>query len=550
MHLGRGVNIAPWSVRFEAIDAAAEFAGLKASGVEHVRIGGWIAPALQNWSTCPATTVRGFATEEAAVSRILAGEVDAPDPAARRAFWRLWLAAKAAVDAGLQVVLNPFHQRTLVEVSSTTVRWVWAAVLQEFSVDDFPVDRVAFEMVNEPANWTHATVVGTDWPSLVHQWVAQIHKAQPDRRLIITGVQGMRSGRPPSVNSLTGLVLDLNAGRLIPPACNGKCIVTFHYYEPRPFTTQSPSGTAWRGDDVALAQIDRDFASVANATPAAVQLYLGEYGLATAKVNVSEGVRWLAAVRRAAIRTRVAGYAAWAYHGTQNGFVAESQTSALERLCAWDRSAFAAAALGLRADGVADNETTVRCSTSSQLPSAMMANATANVTASSSRICPADGDVRPLWADTLVALAPAPRPMATLVAVATYIDVIGAVFLLGWALYCVHSRYCGFPIKLDGSRRNRLVAVRQTVQYNTNAPPPTVSPPSQLPTAACPEPDESQDAVGSMDAVEGKRRVPRALSVLPRRATGVSTSSGDGRVEREYHPGSSGSRVAADEAAE
>ena len=109
MRLGLGVNLAPFSVRFEEIDSA-DLAGLKARGVQHVRIGGWVAAALQNWTACPATTLPMPLSEQSAVDHILAGETAAPDPAARRSFWRLWLTVKAAVDAGL---LARYHRETL-----------------------------------------------------------------------------------------------------------------------------------------------------------------------------------------------------------------------------------------------------------------------------------------------------------------------------------------------------------------------------------------------------------------------------------------------------
>ena len=363
-------------------------------------------------------------------------------------------------------------------------------------MDDFPVDRVAFEMVNEPANWTHASVAGDNWTSLVREWVIQVHGAQPDRQLIVTGVQGMRGGRPPSVNSLTGLILDLQGGRLLPPECNTLCMVTFHYYEPRQFTAPSKNvSSTWVDDERSVAVMAQDFGSVVNATPNGVGIYLGEFGLATERVDVAQGVRWLTAVRRSAVRARLAGYSAWAYYGTQNGLVTEAEgSSAFDRLCAWDRSAFAAAALGLPAAARPLNET-VRCESSRGAPSPQNVS-----TPSASRTCPADGDVRPLWADALVAPPPSAAPMARLVTAAKYIDVIGAAFLLGWAIYCMHLRWCGCARRAS---RDQLVATRQTIQFDTNAPPPTATPPLQDGLAMPPVLQRGADPLPDVEDTKG-----------------------------------------------
>jgi hypothetical protein len=485
MRLGRGVNIAPFVVRYEQVDAAADLAGLKARGVEHVRIGGWIAAALQNWTTCPATTVPMPAHEQDAVSWIVDGEAAAPDPAARRAFWRLWQATKAAVDAGLLVVLNPFHQRMLVPVSAETVRWVWTAVLSEFSAKTFPVDRVAFEMVNEPANWTHASVVGDNWTAIVREWVIQVRRVQPDRVLILTGVQGRRGGHPPSVSSREGLVADLHRGGLVPPECDHKCIVTFHYYEPRWFTTQAPSAGSpgWVDNASALAAMAEHFKSVANATPSGVGIYLGEYGLVPDRVNVTQGARWLAAVRQAAVQAGFAGYSVWTYYGTQNGLVPEMAgfSSARERLCAWDRSPLAAAAVGLPFDDRrapaqnATERTSCNQTADGDSDERLWYGAYQHPAASStSRTCPADGERRPPWADALVASQTHKR-LSLILSAARLVDVFGFLFLFGVVLFWTHRRFCS--AWRGGMNINRLVAVRQMVEFSAGVPPPTASPP-------------------------------------------------------------------------
>ena len=36
-------------------------------------------------------------------------------------------------------------------MTTETLRWVWKAMMQAFPIKDFPIDRVAFQMVNDPA---------------------------------------------------------------------------------------------------------------------------------------------------------------------------------------------------------------------------------------------------------------------------------------------------------------------------------------------------------------------------------------------------------------
>ena len=228
MLLGRGINVAPSNIRYEFLEHA-DWVGLKERGIEHVRIGGWIAEPLQSWQTCPASTRSMPTDEQEAVDVLVAGDSAVPDDAAGRAFINFRKATLDALDAGLMVVLNPFHQRQLVEVSDETVRWIWIAVLQEFNVYDFPVSRVAFEMINEPKD----VVSSGSWKQMVHNWVAMVRREQPERVLILTGVQGWRGGHPPYVSSREGLLDDLRDGLVPIVACNARCMVTFHYYEPR-----------------------------------------------------------------------------------------------------------------------------------------------------------------------------------------------------------------------------------------------------------------------------------------------------------------------------
>ena len=91
-------------------------------------------------------------------------------------FKMLKQAAADAVAAGLKVVLNPFHRRLRVAVSSDTIRWIWGAVLQEFRPDEFPYDQVAFEMVRLPISYvqTQYSNVEGQYQTMLQEWVVQV----------------------------------------------------------------------------------------------------------------------------------------------------------------------------------------------------------------------------------------------------------------------------------------------------------------------------------------------------------------------------------------
>ena len=405
--LGPGVNIAPINVRYAQLGPS-DWQGLAQRGIQHVRLCGWVAEPLMDWSTCPASTRHMPTDEDEAVRVIIAGGRDAPDANAPRAFSNLKQAARDALAAGLLVVLNPFHQRHLAEVSSESVRWIWAAVLREFPEHEFPTNRVAFEMVNEPANYGPRHVADSPpWPQIVAGWVAQVHSRQPHRHLILTGKQGKRSSDAPSVSSLDGLLADLRSG-LVPPGCNHLCHVTFHYYEPRPFVLALAPGAGgappnWTNGEPGdllrkRAIMFEAFERVANATSARV--YLGEFGLDVGAVDSIQGALWLASVRMAAARLANAlGFAVWTYFGTKNGLA--DGPSASHRLCIWDRSPLAAAALDV-ADEHRFRHVAEACNGlvwPTHPPSPLLPSIDA---VSAPRPCPEDEEIRPTWADALL----------------------------------------------------------------------------------------------------------------------------------------------------
>ena len=114
--LGAGVNIASWNIRYGNVHAN-DYSWL-ASRVGHVRLGGWIAEPLLDWTTCPVTT-RGLAalggSDESAIERIIQGDGAEPWEAEGNGppMALLRQAAADAVAAGLKVASrNPDDPRT------------------------------------------------------------------------------------------------------------------------------------------------------------------------------------------------------------------------------------------------------------------------------------------------------------------------------------------------------------------------------------------------------------------------------------------------------
>ena len=410
--LGPGINIMASVLRYDQLEAA-DWHGL-ARRVGHVRLGGWLVEPLMDWSACPARTRTGI-PDDVARDMILNGSGADPDPRAALAFARFKRAAENALVAGLRVVLNPFHKRFLVEVNEETVRWVWAAVLHEFDARRFPTDKVAFEMVNEPAMLPGHARVGGDFVAMARTWVRQVRAAQPDRVILLTGVQGKRGGGP-SLSSGEGLLAELRGGLIKPfdhmysPAFDlHPAVITFHYYEPHTFITQSiHAHVRWGGllgSMSAQRAIYTHFAAI-NASSSQLPVYLGEFGVPIdGRVEEADGVAWLATVRRAAEAFGF-GYALWTYVSSIQGVTAGD--TACARLGKWDNSSFVAAALGLAAQPTRYQVQATACELQSSSPPSPPSPPTTSPAPLD--ICKEDAHIRPPYAHDLFSLLTAPTP--------------------------------------------------------------------------------------------------------------------------------------------
>lgn len=176
----------------------------------------------------------------------------------------------------------------------------WAQVAERYKAAP---DRVVFELLNEPSR-----KLDDVWNAWIPDLLATVRATNPTRNVIIG---------PGQWNSLRRLA-DLKL-----PKADRHLIVTFHYYDPFPFTHQGaswadpvpPVGTPW-GTPEEHARIDQDFDAVAAWAKAEGRpVLLGEFG-AYDKGPIDSRVAYTQAVARSA---EAHGFA-WAYWQFENDF--------------------------------------------------------------------------------------------------------------------------------------------------------------------------------------------------------------------------------------
>ena len=255
-------------------------------------------------------------------------------------------AARRVLRAGLKLVLNPLHWKFMLQIDQRTLQLFWGAMLREFNTTDFPVDRVAFEMANEPGNWNRWSVENRAM-DLLPGFAAQVSAAQPERVLVLpAGEMGWPRCGPdgPAAHFVQSWLAAIDDGALAFRtrfANASNAIATFHYYDPRYFTNQ-PQGSAREWDlATGRASVASNFDTLRRAFPSNVPLYLGEFGLNVQYVPPQSGADWLFAVRSEA-EAHGMPWSLWTYYTSDEGVVT-SAVSGDERLVEWDCSSFVAA---------------------------------------------------------------------------------------------------------------------------------------------------------------------------------------------------------------
>jgi endoglucanase len=165
-------------------------------------------------------------------------------------------------------------------------------------------DQVVFELLNEPSRRLDAV-----WNAWIPDLLTTIRASNPTRNVIVG------PGQWNSLHKLAELKL---------PKDDRHLIVTFHYYDPFPFTHQGaswanpvpPVGTTW-GTAAEHARIDQDFDTVAAWAKAEGRpVLLGEFG-AYDKGPMDSRVAYTQAVARSA---EAHGFA-WAYWQFDSDFI-------------------------------------------------------------------------------------------------------------------------------------------------------------------------------------------------------------------------------------
>ncbi len=124
----------------------------------------------------------------------------------------------------------------------------YAEVVGKFAavLASFPQNRVALELLNEPALYGMAGV--SRWQAMLEHLHTVARGAAPRLPLILTGAEG---------GGMKGL-LDLDPA----PFRNSDVLYSFHYYEPHPFTHQRSSGARKYTSGVSWPPRPGDFESV------------------------------------------------------------------------------------------------------------------------------------------------------------------------------------------------------------------------------------------------------------------------------------------------
>lgn len=282
--LGRGINLgnaleAPQEGDWGIVLEESYFEAIQRAGFDSVRIPiRWSNHALR---TAPYTIEPAF-------------------------FDRVDWAIRQAVSRGLQTVINFHHFEELYEnPEAERARFLdlWKQVAERYR--NLP-GSVVFEILNEP----HGNLDAERWNTLLVEALGVIRASNPDR-IVIVG--------PASWNNFRAL----ETLRL--PEDDRRLIVTFHYYDPFPFTHQGAEwvensdrwlGTSWNGSNTERAEVTSAFDQVAKwAAEHHRPISLGEFG-AYSKADLASRARWTAFIARQAERR---GFS-WAYWEFGSGF--------------------------------------------------------------------------------------------------------------------------------------------------------------------------------------------------------------------------------------
>ena len=216
-----------------------------------------------------------------------------------------WVVEQAQTN-GLAVVLNIHHYDEMdqdPDAHQARFLALWAQIATHYQAQPA---TVVFELLNEP----NSNLLAYKWNQILNAAISTIRQTNPTRTLIV-GPSDWNS-----IHSLSNLEL---------PAADRHLIVTFHYYEPFPFTHQGAEwvtgsgawvGTTWTGSTGEQQAITTAFNRAATwAQQQNRPLYLGEFG-AYSRADIDSRAAWTAFVARQAEERDIS----WAYWEFGAGF--------------------------------------------------------------------------------------------------------------------------------------------------------------------------------------------------------------------------------------
>lgn len=202
-----------------------------------------------------------------------------------------------AQDRGLTVVLDLHHFQELMDDPDThTPEFIaiWTELSQHFANYD---DRLIFELLNEPRDQ-----MTTERVTALYEQVLPIIRATSPNRWVIVGGGNMNNR-----DEMRHL-----------PNFGPRTALTFHYYDPYPFTHQQSSWTeetfppsAWGSADE-IARVQADISQVARGD---IPVFLGEFGVVRETETTSRSL-WIETVRRSAEENGIS----WCYWSYGAGF--------------------------------------------------------------------------------------------------------------------------------------------------------------------------------------------------------------------------------------
>lgn len=255
----------------------------------------------------PRIKAAGFASVRIPVKWSAHAAPDAPYAIEPAFLARVDHVVRAAMQAGLAVVLNVHHYDELDKeppAHRARLAGLWTQIADHFA--GFP-DDLQFEISNEP-NGKHTAEL---WNETFPPALREIRRRHPTRAVHVGSAVWNQ------ISALKDLRL---------PADDRHLIVHVHYYAPFHFTHQGAFwikdsakwvGTKWDGTEADLKNLGRDFdTAVAWGKQENRPLFLGEFGACAGVPDMAARVRWTKAVVTEAEARGIT----WAYWEYQANF--------------------------------------------------------------------------------------------------------------------------------------------------------------------------------------------------------------------------------------